>query len=194
MKAKRAAIYTRISTGEQNADLQTHELPEFCERRGWSLALDATYSDVMTGAKDRRPALDRLMADARRGKFDVVAVWRFDRFARSTSHLLRALEEFAALGIDFVSVTEAIDTSTPAGRMVFTVLGAVAELERSIIRERVVAGQRAAKKRGVKFGRPSVAVDAAKVRKLRGDGLSWRAIAAEIGVPKDTLRRSQVPA
>jgi DNA invertase Pin-like site-specific DNA recombinase len=190
MKAKRAAIYTRISTGEQNADLQTRELPDFCERRGWSLGADTTYSDVMTGAKDRRPALDRLMADARRGKFDVVAVWRFDRFARSTSHLLRALEEFAALGIDFVSVTEAIDTSTPAGRMVFTVLGAVAELERSIIRERVVAGQRAAKKRGVKFGRPSVAVDAAKVRRLRNDGLSWRAIATEIGVPKDTLRRS----
>jgi DNA invertase Pin-like site-specific DNA recombinase len=103
MKTKRAAIYTRISTGEQNADLQTRELPEFCERRGWSLGADTTYSDVMTGAKDRRPALDRLMADARRGKFDVVAVWRFDRFARSSSHLLRALEEFAALGIDFVS-------------------------------------------------------------------------------------------
>ena len=188
MKMKRAAIYTRISTGEQNSDLQTRELPEFCERRGWQLA--DTYSDVMTGAKDKRPALDRLMADARRGKFQVVAVWRFDRFARSTSHLLRALEEFAVLGIDFVSVTEAIDTSTPAGRMVFTVLGAVAELERSIIRERVVAGQRAAKKRGVKFGRPNVAVDAVRVRRLRNGGLSWRAIAAETGVAKDTLRRS----
>jgi DNA invertase Pin-like site-specific DNA recombinase len=188
MKTRQAAIYTRISTGEQSADLQTRELPEFCDRRGWHLA--DTYSDVMTGAKDKRPALDRLMADARRGKFQVVAVWRFDRFARSTSHLLRALEEFAALGIDFVSVTEAIDTSTPAGRMAFTVLGAVAELERSIIRERVVAGQRAAKKRGVKFGRPTVAVDAVRVRRLRDGGLSWRAIAAETGVAKDTLRRS----
>ena len=188
MKPKRAAIYTRISTGEQNADLQTRELPEFCERRGWSL--NETYSDVMTGAKDKRPALDRLMADARRGKFDCVAVWRFDRFARSTSHLLRALEEFAALGIDFVSVTEAIDTSTPAGKMVFTVLGAVAELERSIIRERVIAGQRAAKMRGVKFGRPVVDVDAAQVSRLRNSGLSWRAIAAETGIAKDTLRRS----
>lgn len=189
MKTKRAAIYTRISTGEQNSDLQTRELPDFCERRGWHL--HETYDDVISGAKDRRPALDRLMADARRGKFDVVAVWRFDRFARSTSHLLRALEEFAALGIDFVSVTEAIDTSTPAGRMVFTVLGAVAELERSIIRERVVAGQRAAKKRGVRFGRPIVTVDAAHVRRLRDGGLSWRAIAAETGLAKDTLRRSQ---
>lgn len=192
MKTKRAAIYTRVSTGEQNADLQTRELPEFCERRSWHLA--ETYSDVMTGAKDKRPALDRLMADARRGKFDVVAVWRFDRFARSTSHLLRALEEFASLGIDFVSLSEAIDTSTPAGRMVFTVLGAVAELERSIIRERVIAGQRAAKNRGVKFGRPVVAVDMAQVRRLRLDGLSWRAIAAQTGMTKDTLRRSQTSA
>jgi DNA invertase Pin-like site-specific DNA recombinase len=192
MKTKRAAIYTRISTGEQNADLQTRELPEFCERRGWHLA--ETYSDVMTGAKDKRPALDRLMADARRGKFDVVAVWRFDRFARSTSHLLRALEEFASLGIDFVSLSEAIDTSTPAGRMGFTVLGAVAELERSIIRERVIAGQRAAKNRGVKFGRPVVAVNTAQVRRLRLDGLSWRAIAAQTGMTKDTLRRSQTGA
>jgi len=189
MGTKRAAIYTRISSCEQNADLQTRELPEFCQRRGWQLA--DVYSDVMTGAKDKRPALDRLMADARRGKFSIVAVWRFDRFARSTSHLLRALEEFAALGIDFVSVTEAIDTSTPAGRMVFTVLGAVAELERSIIRERVIAGQRAAKKRGVRFGRPTVAVDAAQVRRLRSDGMSWRAIAAQTGLTKDTLRRSQ---
>ena len=188
MKTKRAAIYTRISTGEQNADLQSRELPEFCDRRGWQVG--DVYSDVMTGAKDKRPALDRLMADARRGKFQLVAVWRFDRFARSTSHLLRALEEFAALGIDFVSVTEAIDTSTPAGRMVFTVLGAVAELERSIIRERVIAGQRAAMKRGVKFGRPTVTVDAAQVRRLRDDGLSWRAIAAQTGITKDTLRRS----
>jgi DNA invertase Pin-like site-specific DNA recombinase len=188
LKTKRAAIYTRISTGEQNADLQSRELPEFCDRRGWQVG--DVYSDVMTGAKDKRPALDRLMADARRGKFQVVAVWRFDRFARSTSHLLRALEEFAALGIDFVSVTEAIDTSTPAGRMVFTVLGAVAELERSIIRERVIAGQRAAMKRGVKFGRPTVTVDAAQVRRLRDDGLSWRAIAAQTGITKDTLRRS----
>jgi len=94
----------------------------------------------MSGGKDKRPNLDRLMADARRRKFDLVVVWRFDRFARSTSHLLRALEEFNTLRIDFVSVTEAIDTSTPAGKMVFTVLGAVAELERSITRERVIAG------------------------------------------------------
>jgi DNA invertase Pin-like site-specific DNA recombinase len=149
------------------------------------------WNEVLFDAGFPQAFIDAAKSYARRGKFDVVAVWRFDRFARSTSHLLRALEEFSSLGIDFVSVTEAIDTSTPAGRMVFTVLGAVAELERSIIRERVIAGQRAAKRRGVKFGRPTVAVDVARVLRLRNDGLSWRAIAAETGVPKDTLRRSQ---
>ena len=187
MKPKRVAIYTRISTGDQNPDLQKRELADYCERRGWQIA--GTYGDVMSGAKDKRPSLDKLMADATRGKFDVVAVWKFDRFARSTSHLLRALEEFSALAIDFVSITEAIDTSTPAGKMVFIVLGAVAELERGIIRERVVAGQRAARRRGVRFGRPTVKVDTDRARKLRKQGLSWREIAAQVGVPKDTLIR-----
>src|ERR1039458_7338689 len=129
MKPKRVALYVRVSTGEQNLDLQLDELTEYASFRKWGLV--ETYADKMSGAKDRRPALDRLMADAKRGKFDVVAVWRFDRLARSTSHLLRALEEFAALGVDFVSLKESIDTRTPTGKMVFTVLQAVAELERS---------------------------------------------------------------
>lgn len=187
MNNKRVALYVRVSTGEQNHHLQLTELIEYAAFRKW--AVIETYSDTMSGAKDRRPALDRLMADAKRGKVDVVAVWRFDRFARSTSHLLRALEEFAALGIDFVSLRESIDTSTPTGKMIFTVLAAVAELERSTIRERVVAGQRAAKRRGVRFGRPSVEVDTDRALKLREQGLSWRDISAEVGVPKDTLIR-----
>jgi DNA invertase Pin-like site-specific DNA recombinase len=187
-KGARAAIYIRISTGDQNPDLQRNELPEYCQRRGWGLV--ETYEDHMSGAKDRRPNLDRLLADVRRRKFDVVVVWRFDRFARSTSHLLRALEEFQSLGVDFVSLTEAIDTSTPAGKMVFTVLGAVAELERAIIRERVIAGQKAAKRRGVRFGRPNVAVPLAQIEKLRQKGLSWRVLEAQTGIAKDTLRRA----
>jgi DNA invertase Pin-like site-specific DNA recombinase len=187
MKPKRAAIYVRVSTGDQNADLQKNELSEYCQWR--KMEIVETYSDVMSGAKDRRPALDMLMADARRGKFDVVAVWRFDRFARSTSHLLRALEEFQSLAVDFVSLREAIDTSTPTGKMVFTILASVAELERSTIRERVVAGQKAAKRRGVRFGRPTVEVDTDRALKLRKQGLSWRDISAEVGVPKDTLIR-----
>jgi DNA invertase Pin-like site-specific DNA recombinase len=187
MKPKRVAIYVRISTGDQNADLQENELPEYAAFRKWEVV--EIYCDTMSGAKDKRPALDRLMADARRGRFDVVAVWRFDRFARSTSHLLKALEEFSELGIDFVSLKETIDTSTPTGKMVFTVLAAVAELERSTIRERVIAGQKAAKRRGVRFGRPSADVDANRVLKLRKQGLSWRAVAAATGVSKDTLIR-----
>ncbi len=187
MKPKRVALYVRVSTGEQNADLQVNELTEYAAFRKWETV--ETYADKMSGAKDRRPALDRLMADAKRGKFDAVAVWRFDRFARSTSHLLRALEEFAALGTDFVSLKESIDTSTPTGKMIFTVLAAVAELERSTIRERVIAGQKAAKRRGVRFGRPMVEVDVEAVRKLRQKGLSWRSISTEMGVPKDSLIR-----
>jgi DNA invertase Pin-like site-specific DNA recombinase len=187
MKSKRVALYVRVSTGEQNADLQTTELTEYAVFRKWEII--EIYGDRISGAKDRRPALDRLMADAKRGRFDAVAVWRFDRFARSTSHLLRALEEFAALGIDFVSLKESIDTSTPTGKMIFTVLAAVAELERCTIRERVLAGQRAAKRRGVRFGRPSVTVDTGRALKLRQQGLSWREISAQMGVSKDTLIR-----
>src|ERR1700686_3391296 len=104
MKPKRVAIYMRVSTGDQTANLQKDELPEYAQFRKWTVT--EVYSDVMSGAKDRRPALDRLMADVRRGKFDVVLVWKFDRFARSTSHLLRALEEFKSLGVDFVSLSE----------------------------------------------------------------------------------------
>jgi DNA invertase Pin-like site-specific DNA recombinase len=184
---KRVAIYTRVSTKDQTHESQQSELNEYCKQR--RLQVVEIYADTMSGAKDKRPALDRLMADARRGRFDAVLVYRFDRFARSVTHLLRALEEFSSLGVDFVSLSESIDTSTPMGRMVFTVLGAVAELERNIIRERVIAGQKGAKRRGVRFGRPEVEVDTKLVSRLRTSGLSWRAIAEQTGIPKDTLIR-----
>ncbi|HLY59838.1 MAG TPA: recombinase family protein [Terriglobia bacterium] len=130
----RAAIYARVSTSNngQSPEMQLRELREFCERRGWSVA--KKYVDVgISGSKEDRVELNCLMADAHRRRFDTVIVWKFDRFARSVSHLLRALETFKALGIEFVSLSEQMDTSTPAGKMVFTVLGAVAELERSLI-------------------------------------------------------------
>ena len=184
----KAAVYVRISTDDQNTAMQNDELPAYCAARGW--AVTEIYTDKMSGATDRRPALDRLMADARKRKFDVVVVWRFDRFARSTSHLLRALEEFSALGIDFVSLKESVDTSTPVGKLVFTVLAAVAELERSVTRERCAAGRKAARRRGVRFGRPVVAVDTSKVEKLRAAGASWRDVAEQLGASKDTLRRA----
>jgi len=187
MKPKRAAIYCRISTSDQRPDLQENELREYCQFRKWDIV--EAFTDTISGAEDRRPALDRMLAEARRGRFDVIVVWRFDRFARSTSHLLRSLEEFQSLGIDFVSLRESVDTSTPTGKAVFTIIAAIAELERSTIRERVIAGQKAARRRGVRFGRPTVEVDVEAVRKLRDRGLSWRSVSAKIGVPKDTLIR-----
>jgi len=165
--------------------MQTRELRQFAEARGWQIA--GEYVDAgVSGAKDSRPELNRLMADAHKRRFDVVCVWRFDRFARSVSHLLRALETFKALGIDFVSYSEQMDTSTPAGKMVFTVLGAVAELERSLIAERVRAGLRNARAKGKRLGRPRVSVDAARIATLRASGLSWPKIAAELGVSVGT--------
>ena len=166
--------------------MQTRELRDYCERRGWSVA--GEYVDAgICGAKDRRPELDRLMSDAHKRRFDVVAVWKFDRFARSVTHLLRALDTFRVLGIEFVSLSESLDTATPAGRMVFTVLGAVAELERTLIAERVRAGLRNARAKGKRLGRPRVAVDAAQVARLRASGLSWPKIASELGVSVGTV-------
>jgi DNA invertase Pin-like site-specific DNA recombinase len=190
----RAAIYARVSTSNNGQDprVQTRELGEFCERRGWTLVPE--YVDIgISGTKEKRPALDRLMADAHRRKFDVVVVWRFDRFARSVSHLLRALETFQALGIEFVSLSEQMDTSTPTGKMVFTVLGAVAELERSLIVERVKAGLRNARAKGKRLGRPRIVVDTARITALRTQGLSLRSIASELGVGLATLHRASVP-
>jgi DNA invertase Pin-like site-specific DNA recombinase len=161
--------------------MQTREIRQFCEARGWQLV--AEYVDEgVSGAKDSRPELNRLMADASRRRFDALVVWKFDRFARSVSHLLRALETFNSLGIAFVSLSEQVDTTTPTGRMIFTVLGAVAELERSLIAERVRAGLRNARAKGKRLGRPRVAVDAARIASLRASGLSWPKIARELGV------------
>ena len=190
-KVQAAAIYARVSTGHNGQDpcLQTRELAEYCERRDWNLADE--YVDVgISGTKEKRPQLDRLMADAHKRRFDIVVVWKFDRFARSVSHLLRALETFQALGIEFVSLTEGVDTSTPAGKMVFTVLGAVAELERSLIVERVKAGLRNARAKGKRLGRPRKMMDVAQIARLRDSGASWRAIAGQMGSNTATVRRA----
>jgi|SRR5690348_9708321 len=180
----KVAIYTRVSTSEQTVGMQRRELQEYCKRRGWKISNE--YSDHgISGAKARRPALDKLMADATKRRFDAVVVWKFDRFARSVSHLLRALETFESLGIAFVSLSESIDTSTPAGKMIFTVLGAVAELERSLIGERVKAGLRNAKANGTRLGRkPMRNFDAASIRQLRNarkSGLSYPKLAERFG-------------
>ena len=187
----RVAIYARVSTANNGQDptMQTRELHEYCIRRGWRVL--GEYVDVgISGAKERRQELDRLMADAHRRRFDAVVVWKFDRFARSVSHLLRALETFKALGVEFVSLSEQVDTSTPTGKMVFTVLGAVAELERSLIAERVRAGLRNARAKGKRLGRPRVVVDAARIASLRAQGRSWAEISTQTGTSKGTAQQA----
>lgn len=187
----RVAIYARVSTLNHGQDVtvQTRELEQFARARGWQIV--GSYLDAgISGAKDTRPELNRLMADAHKRRFDVVVVWKFDRFARSVSHLLRALDTFRVLGIEFVSLSESLDTATPAGRMVFTVLGAVAELERSLIAERVRAGLRNARAKGKKLGRPRIAVDAARIGRLRAQGRTVRDIASELGYSRSLVHKT----
>jgi DNA invertase Pin-like site-specific DNA recombinase len=186
----RVAIYARVSTvGDgQSPEMQLRELREYGERRGWQIV--GEYVDAgISGAKDSRPELNRLMADAHKRRFDIVCVWKFDRFARSVSHLLRALETFKALGIEFSSFSEQMDTTTPTGKMIFTVLGAVAELERSLIAERVRAGLRNARAKGKRLGRPSAEVDADQIRTLLASGLSMQAVGEQLGVSGATVCR-----
>ncbi len=183
----RIAIYCRVSTDDQKADLQLDALRLYAEARG--LQVYREYVDHISGAKTSRPALDEMLADARRRKFDAVCVWKIDRLGRSVQHLLGVLSELHALDVAFVSLQEAIDTNTPAGRMVFTFLGAVAEFERAIIGERVKAGMQSAKKRGKHCGRPKARVDLGLVHKLRTEGKSLADIAALVGTSQPTVSR-----
>ena len=189
IKPIRAGLYARVSTvgHGQDVGLQLDELRQVAAQRGWA-ATD--YADEgVSGSKDSRPALDRMMADARAGKLDVVAVWRFDRFARDTRHLLTAMEEFRALGVAFVSLREQIDTSTPMGKAMFTIISAISELERDLIRERVVAGVQRAKASGKHCGRPKVAMDLRPALALLGQGRSLKEVSAILKVSRATLRR-----
>ncbi len=188
MTAPRAALYARVSTDEQDPAMQLADLHRLAEHRGWAVV--GEYIDQgVSGGKASRPGLDRLMADASAGKLDVVAVWRFDRFARSTRHLLLALEEFRALDVDFVSQRESIDTSTPMGRMVFTMVAAVAELERELIRERVIAGIRRAQAQGKHVGRKKVEIDLRPAVAMLDKGHGIKTTARSLGVSISTLRR-----
>jgi DNA invertase Pin-like site-specific DNA recombinase len=179
----------RVSTKGhgQTTDTQAVALHEYAQRRGFDVI---EYRDEgISGSKDSRPSLDRLMKDARGRKFDVVIVARFDRFARSVSHLLRALEEFSHLGIDFVSLSESIDTSTPMGKMIFTVLGAVAELERNLIKERVQMGISRARKQGKQLGRPKRIFDKEKAETMVLT-MSVRKVARHLGVSRGVVERA----
>jgi DNA invertase Pin-like site-specific DNA recombinase len=189
----RVAIYARISTTNHGQDtgLQTRDLRQFAEARGWRLA-DEYVDAGISGSTDSRPELNRLMADAKRRKFDVVLVWKLDRFGRSLRHLVNALAEFESLGIAFVSLSDNLDLSTASGRLMFNIIGAMAEFERELIRERVKAGMKNAKAKGTCIGRPRANVDGAKIVTLRASGLSWRAIACDLGVSVRTARRFAV--
>jgi DNA invertase Pin-like site-specific DNA recombinase len=183
MKQTRVALYTRVSSPEQSNEGQEHELRAYAERRGWSVT--KVYADQISGIKSTRPALDQLLNDAKRGKFSCVAVWRTDRLGRSVAHLLEVLEKFRTLNIEFISLSEAIDTSTPTGMMVFTVLAAVAALERSILVERVRMGLDNARRRGVQLGRPALkkltASEITKIRRERAKGATLRQLAQAYG-------------
>ncbi len=183
---KRIAIYARVSTTDQSTESQLLDLRRYTRERGWTIFKEYCDNGI-SGTKDSRPALNDLMNDAKKRKFDVVLVWRFDRFARSTKHLILALEGFKNLGIDFVSYQENIDTSSPLGSAIFTIISAVAQLERDIIAERVKAGLRRAKENGKQLGRPRVAVDVEKVHQMREQGKSYRQIARQLGVSHPTV-------
>jgi len=183
-----AAIYARVSTSDQNCDMQLRDLREYCQRRAWKAV---EYVDTgVSGVKASRDQLDRLMADARRRRVDVVICWRFDRFARSTKHLLNALEEFQSLGVGFVSHQETIDSTTPMGKMMFTVISALAEFERSVLIERVRAGIDTARSKGKTLGRPRRVFRRDVAVELRAAGYSWRRLSRELRIPVSTLREA----
>jgi DNA invertase Pin-like site-specific DNA recombinase len=184
-----AALYARVSTVNkgQNPEMQIGPMLADCERRGWS---PEVYQDFGSGAEETRAELERLWRDVRAGKVDVVMVWKFDRFARSLRHLVAALEEFRARGIQFISVQDGQDTSTPQGTLLFHIIAAMAEFERALIRERVTAGIDHARKCGRKLGRPAVEVDRVQVTAMRKKGASWAMISETLGISYGTARRA----
>jgi DNA invertase Pin-like site-specific DNA recombinase len=189
MKDKIVAIYVRVSTKDQSVDMQLNDLERYSKERG--LSVFKVYKDNgVSGTKDKRLGLNQLMDDAKKRKFDIVLVWRFDRFARSTKHLVNALYEFRNLGIDFISYQENIDTSSPLGEAIFTIISAMSKLERDIIAERVKGGLRKAKANGVKLGRPEKKVDIDKVIEYRKQNKSIRQIARELSLSNNLVFRT----
>jgi len=186
----RVALYARVSTlNNQDPEMQLSELREYAARRGWQIAEEYTDQGV-SGSKESRPALNRLMSDACRRRFDGILVWKIDRFGRSLKHLVNALADLAALGVAFISLRDNLDLSTPSGRLMFQIIGAMAEFERALIQERVRAGLRNARAKGRRLGRPRVIVDASRIAFLRTQGRSWAQIRAELGVSKGTAQRA----
>jgi DNA invertase Pin-like site-specific DNA recombinase len=184
----KAAIYARVSTADQTCENQLIELRRYCAARGW----DATeYVDTgVSGAKDRRPALDALMADARRRKVDTVVVWRLDRFGRNLRHLITAIEELNAAGVSFVSMGENIDTASPTGRLLLGIMGSFAEFERERIRERIHAGLARARRQGQKLGRKRQRIGLRDLQSV--EGMSVREAARMLGVPASRVHSERL--
>src|SRR5687768_14513955 len=181
----RAAVYARVSTVDQEPENQLQELRRYVQARGWTMA---EYVDRgVSGAKDRRPALDTLITDARRRRFDVLVCWRLDRLGRNLKHLITLLDELQALGVAFVSLAEGIDATTPAGRLQMHLLGAIAEFERERIRERVLAGLQRARAQGRKLGRPKSRLPIERLQRVAG--LPVLVAAERLGVSRSTIKR-----
>jgi DNA invertase Pin-like site-specific DNA recombinase len=186
----RVALYARVSTcNGQDPEMQLSGLREYATRRGWTVTNEYVDHGV-SGSKESRPQLNQLMTDAHRRKFDAVLVWKIDRFGRSLKHLVNALADLCAYGVAFVSFRDNLDLSTPSGRLMFQIIGAMAEFERSLIQERVRAGLRNARAKGKRFGRPRVEIDAARVAALRSQGLSWSQVCRTLNVSKGSAPRS----
>ena len=186
----KVALYARVSTINhgQDVNMQLRELREYCERR--SLEIIGEYTESASGAKDSRPELNRLMIDAKHRRFDAICVWKLDRFGRSVRHLVNALADLESLGVSFISLKDNLDLSTPSGRLMFQIIGAMAEFERALIQERVRAGLRNARAKGKRLGRPRVALDARRIAALRNSGASWATICRETGLSRGTAQRA----
>jgi DNA invertase Pin-like site-specific DNA recombinase len=184
---KRAALYTRVSTVDQHPETQLNDLRQMAAQRSYEIVQE--YCDRISGVKAKRPGLDQMMADARRGRFDVVLVWASDRIARSVKHFLEVLDELSRSNIEYVSFRENIDTGGPLGRAIIIIVGAVAELERSLIVERVRAGMRRARLDGQRIGRTPLILDSAAIHQDRQHGQSIRQIARGHSVSTATILR-----
>ncbi len=190
----RVALYARVSTlAGQDPEMQLRELRDYAERRGWVIA-DEYVDHGVSGSRESRPALNELMDGARQRKFDAVLVWKLDRFGRSLRHLVNALADLEGYGVAFISLRDNLDLSTPSGRLMFHIIGAMAQFERSLIQERVRAGLRNARSKGRKLGRPKLILDAARIAALRSKGRSWASVATELGVGEATVRRAAASA
>jgi putative DNA-invertase from lambdoid prophage Rac len=187
MENNRVAIYARCSTECQHPSMQISELTEYATRRGLNVV--GVFTDIASGNQDHRPELNKVLALARQRKIDCLLVWKTDRLGRSLRHLVNTISELEAVGVSFISLKDSLDFSTPAGRLMFNVIGAMAQFERDLIRERVKSGMANAKRKGIRLGRKPLEIDVAEIQRLRADGLTFEAIARQTGLSVGTVFR-----